>query len=201
VTTAYYVLPELRKSVHAGGGYLQADSKGRFAVTAGSADEAALIADGAVPINGGGQILGDALASAGSGATAGAVGEYFEKKVLVGAAIALTTATPAQIAALALPAGDFDVSGFLGFVAAATTNITLLQGGSSATSASIDSGANFTARAAAAGLVIGANSTETPLPTVRYSSQSPQTIYLNANAVFTLAALTAYGTLRARRAG
>jgi len=201
MTTAYYVLPELRKSVHAGGGYLQADSKGRFAVTAGSADEAALIRDGAIPINGAGQILGDALASAGSGATPGAVGEYFEVKVALADAVALTTATPLQLAALALPAGDFDVTGFVGFVPAATTNITLLQGGASATTAQIDSGASYTSRAAAAGLVPGANAVEAPLPTIRFSSASPRTVYLNANAAFTLAALTAYGTLRARRAG
>jgi len=202
MTTVYYVLPELRRSIHAGSHYLGADAKGRFAVESGSADETALIRDGAVQINGAGQILGDALATADSGAAAaGALGEYFEVKVLVADKQALTTATPRQLAALALPAGDFDVAGFVGFVPAATTNVTLLQGGASATTASIDSGSSFTDRAAAAGLVLGANAVESALPTARFSSTTPQTIYLNANAAFSLAALSAYGTLRARRAG
>jgi hypothetical protein len=196
MTTAYYVLPQFRASLHAGGHYLSADSRGRFAVQAGSADEATLIRDGAIPINVNGQILGDQLANAGTPAP-GSLGEYLEQIVLVGAAIVLTTATPAQIAVLTLPAGDWDVDGFAGFLPAGTTSISALLASSSLTTAQIDSGGGFQSRGSA--VVPGANAIEGALSRRRYTGG--QSVYLNAEGVFTVAALSAYGTIRARRAG
>jgi hypothetical protein len=134
-------------------------------------------------------------------APAGYVGEYKETVVALASAAALTTATPLQIAALALTAGDWEVSGYVGFLPAATTNITMMQGGVSSTTAQIDSGHGFTSRGNATGIVLGANAVEAPLPPVRFKvAPGGQTVYLNANAAFSVDALSAYGTIRARRA-
>jgi hypothetical protein len=304
MTTAQYRLPTSQLNFSSPSGLLQADSSGTFTVTAGSAQESALIAAGALLVvsggiaepgptlkgaNGATMISGDTLRVAaastgtpgsgsavqgvagldatgkvpsaqlpsgttpptikesggtaliagdvleggastsgtpGSGtavvgfaeldstgaiaqpikgvatssdAAAGFVGEYAETVVASGSAVSLTTATPAQVASLSLTAGDWDVFGFVGFVPAGTTNITALQASSSLTTAQIDSGSGFTSRAAAAGLVPGANNIEGPLPQVRYKLATTTNLFLNAEGTFTVAALSAYGTIRARR--
>lgn len=55
---AYYILPEVRRSIEYGGGYLAADAMGRFAVPAGSAAAGVLLRCGGVEVTSGGQIKG-----------------------------------------------------------------------------------------------------------------------------------------------
>jgi hypothetical protein len=196
MSVAYYALVELLGSVCAGAGYLAADRNGRFAVQAGSADEAALIRAGAIPINSAGQILSDQLANAGTPAP-GALGEYLEEVVASGSAVALTTATGQQLAVLPLQTGDWDVDGYVGFVPGSGTAITALAASSSLTTAQIDSGASFQSHGT---ITPGAgNNFEEALPRRKYAGG--QNVYLNALASFSGGTLSAYGTIRARRAG
>jgi len=134
-----------------------------------------------------------------SGEQAGSIGEYKQTVVAAASAVVLTTATSAQVASLALTAGDWDVSGYVGFVPGATTNITVAQGSLSKTTAEIDSGNGYTWLWDAAGAVPGAVNFEGALPTVRFSLAAPATIYLNAEGTFSVSTLGAYGTIRARR--
>jgi hypothetical protein len=134
-----------------------------------------------------------------AGEQAGSIGEFKQTVVAAASPVVLSTGTAAQVASLALSAGDWDVSGYVGFVPGATTNLTAVQASLSSTTAEIDSGNGYTRLWAAAGVVLGANNLEGALPTVRFSLAAPATIYLNAEGTFSISTLGAYGTIRARR--
>lgn len=131
-------------------------------------------------------------------ATAGSLGECVSSS---SGAIPLTTATVANIHSISLTAGDWDVTGVALFETAATTNITLLIGSISTTSATL--GASLTNRVChifGAGYVPGnAQSYEFPLPTVRISLSGTTTVRVVSYAAFTVSTLNAYGSLIARR--
>lgn len=149
------------------------------------------------------QILGSATNDS---APAGFLGEFITSTVAAGAAVALTTATPATIASINLTAGDWDVSGVLDFVTASTTNVSNLKGGLSSTAAT------FLAQTGGGGVGTDPNVSKfyfnfapgvftesVPVPTTRVSLAAGATIYLVAQGTFTVAGLSAYGTIRARR--
>lgn len=203
---AYYVLPELRRSLHSGAGYLQADGRGKFAVTAGSADETALIAHGALLADSKGQLVGSdpatVLAEVQSAVVAAAVAAVtfapVVTTVLVGAAVPLTVSgTAYAVGSVALGIGTWDVDGFVGFIPDTLTSITGLAGTTSLVTAQIVSGQGFVLRSPA--LVPGINAIEFPVATVRYVLASPASVYLNASAVFTVSTIAAYGRIQARR--
>lgn len=139
-------------------------------------------------------------------APAGFIGEYITSTVAVGSAVGLTTNTPANVTSISLTAGDWDVDSTVDFVVAATTSITQLQAGISLTSAT------FASQAGGSGLGTDPNTsfaqpaevpTALPLnmstPTVRVSVAATTTVFLVTQGNFTVAALSAYGTIRARR--
>jgi hypothetical protein len=116
--------------------------------------------------------------------------------VLAGSAVALTTATPANVTSISLTPGEWEVSGpviFTGNNAATLTDASF--GTTSATLATLGSGrvqfpAGHTAAAAFSAVI--------PPTTVLVAATA--TYYLVAQASFAGTA-TAYGTLRARRTG
>lgn len=206
MTVAYYVLPELRRSMHSGAGYLQADGRGKFAVTVGSADETALIAHGALLADSKGQLVGsdpatvlsEVQATVVAAAVAAVTFAPLATTVLVGAAIDLTVSgTAYEVGHVALGAGTWDVDGFVGFLPAAATSITGLAGSTSVATAQIVSGQGFVLRQAA--IIPGAVAIEFPVVTVRYVLASPASVYLNASAVFTVSTIAAYGRIQARK--
>jgi hypothetical protein len=124
-------------------------------------------------------------------------GSAISTSVLSGGAVALTvSATVYQVAALVLPAGTWDVDGFIGFLPDTATSITGLSGSSSIVTAQLVSGQGFTHRLAA--IVPGINAIELPLATVRYALPNGGTVYLNASALFTVSTVGAYGRIQAR---
>lgn len=134
-------------------------------------------------------------------APAGYVGEFVSSQVLQGSAVSLSTGVAANVTSISLTAGDWDVRGVIGFIPGATTNITSVAGGVSSTSATNQSIANGGAQQqfGSSGLVPTANSlTLTPLVT-RFSLASTTTIFLVANAGFTVSTLGAFGLITARR--
>ena len=147
---------------------------------------------------------------------AGHPGELLQSAVLVANTASLTTATPKTIASLTLTPGDWVVDGNVSFVPASaggTTGVTLAAGVNTTTNALgleqynvtdvIPLQPAFTADAAApvaAQVLSGTVSKTVPLRHVQVAAGATQVVYLVANAVFTAGAVTAYGTIHARRA-
>lgn len=129
---------------------------------------------------------------------AGFLGEYTDSDVASGSAIALTTNVAKTITSISLTAGDWDVTGVIGFAEAATTKLDHLSGSISLTTdtdgaENADTGHSYAAN-------VSANPTQTmPLPTVRFSLAGTTTIYLIAHAIFTVSTCEGWGTIRARR--
>lgn len=149
-----------------------------------------------------GQLPGTATNDA---AVAGMVGELITATIAVGSAVALTTATSANVTSISLTAGDWDVSAQVNHNAAATTSVTLLQIGISTTSATLPTQAGGSGIGTdplaifreAAAVLGGALSTN--LAPVRVTLAVTTTIYLVVNDTFTVSTMGAYGTIRARR--
>lgn len=137
--------------------------------------------------------------TSGAAAAAGKVGEVISSVVASGAAVSLSTGTTANVTSIALTAGDWDVTGVLDLQFGATTSYTNLAGGISLTSATLgaqDSGFDFETPAA---VPTNAKDMAWVLPTVQINVSGNTTVYLVAQATFTVSTLKAYGTIRARR--
>lgn len=136
----------------------------------------------------------------GTAAKAGSVGEFISTSVVIGSAVALTTATNANVMSIVLTPGDWDVAANLNFAA---------------TSATTTAGATWTGSINTVSATLsndGSESYDTPgaitttsfklsctINRKRISVTTTTTIYLVANAVFTAGTVGAYGTLNARR--
>jgi hypothetical protein len=131
-------------------------------------------------------------------AAAGQVGEYIAWTVLSASAVSLSNAVPANVASMALTAGDWDVSGYISFTAGTTSNVTVAQAWCSTTSATAPDQALRWQDNAPAGGLGGVFSAD--LPVLRVSIAGPATVYLSCNALFASSTCTACGTISARRA-
>lgn len=131
-------------------------------------------------------------------ANAGSEGEYIVGSLSPGVAISLSSGTPANVTSINLTAGDWDVSGAVDFQPGTTTSIASYFGGSSTTTATLG-GQDTAFRINQAASVPGNAASTYPIPVVRLSLASTTTVYLVAQATFTVSTLTAYGTIRARR--
>lgn len=132
-------------------------------------------------------------------ATAGNVGEYSENVVLQASAEALVTNTGNDIVQISLGAGDWDVSGSIGFIPAASTSITLLHGSWSTSADTTNTTIGRFFQHSQAATVPGAVPYAYALPTYRFSLSGTTTVRLVALATFTVAGLSAFGIIRARR--
>jgi hypothetical protein len=129
-------------------------------------------------------------------AAAGKVGEFVTATVAEASATALVTGTAKTVTSISLTAGDWDVAGFVNYVTAGGTTITVLLSSSSLTTNA--RGSFEKVEAYGAGIVGGSN----PMSNIvlgRYSLASTTTIYLVAQAGFSGSTLSASGMIRARR--
>ena len=125
------------------------------------------------------------------------IGEYTESSVASGSAVALTSTTAANVTSISLAAGDYEITGVVGYLPAASTSITYKTGGSSTTSATIGAlGTSFALSQAA--VVPGAVGQIHVIPSYRLSITETTTVYLVAQATFTVSTLGAYGLISAR---
>lgn len=138
-------------------------------------------------------------------ATVGQVGEIITSTVASGAAVALTTATPANVTSISLTAGDWDVAGLIDFLPAGTTSITQLNASVSLTTATLGTqpggsglGPDPTATVNQAANV-PAGLVALDIGPVRVSIAATTTVFLVAQGTFTVSTMSAYGTIRARR--
>lgn len=137
-----------------------------------------------------------------SSATAGNIGEYVESVIAAGSAVNLTTGVVANMTSISLTAGDWDVDSVVQFTTAATTSVTKTAGGISLVSATVDTtGGRYTNSINQAASVVGAQAPAftAVVPPLRLSLSATTTIFAIAQSVFTVAALTTWGILRARR--
>ncbi len=128
-------------------------------------------------------------------ATAGDIGELISSSVVRSAPVALVSATAKTVTSIALTAGDWDLSGCVGYTPATTradidacysTTTNVLTGND-------DLGIGRVT-------VNGANLADvvSPIPTIRVSLSGTTTYYLIGRSTFT-GASSAYGSIRARR--
>jgi hypothetical protein len=134
----------------------------------------------------------------GSTAPAGSVGEPITSVIAVGSAVALTTLVAANVTSISLTAGEWDVYGVLDLHPAATTTISQVQGGPSATTGTLGTQDQFftDTHAIPAGLADPA----WVIPRVRVRVSATTTYFLVAKATFAVSTLSAYGSLIAIRA-
>jgi hypothetical protein len=131
-------------------------------------------------------------------AAAGKVGEYVSSSVLAGSAISLANGVSANITSISLTAGDWDVSTVLGVSGAgATLSYTIF--GTSQTSATLPTDPDRNGNSPRSDSLSNSNTQIFTGMTTRISLASTATIYLVGNVGFSAAALSGYGTIRARR--
>lgn len=126
------------------------------------------------------------------------VGSSVSSSVASGSAVALTSTTPANITSITLTPGTWDVTGAVGFLPAASTSITARAGGSSQTSATLNTTVGTKFVLASAAVVPGAVGQEFAVPSHRITVTANTTLYLVASATFSVSTLGGYGILSAR---
>ena len=125
-----------------------------------------------------------------------------ESVVLIGSALSLTSVVNLNVTSIALTAGDWDVSGVVGFQGNVATVVQELRGWTHSVSAT-DPG--FTGQKAvhvystAGAAIFAQDPCAITIPTYRYLLSGNTTIYLQALAAFTTNTATAFGYIRARR--
>lgn len=124
---------------------------------------------------------------------------FVSSVVASGSAVALTTATVANVTSIALTAGVWDVTGVVDFHPDTTTTSTYMRGGSSTTSATLGAQDSYFSNTFA--IATTAVDASEVIPVTRYTvpSNATTTVYLVAVAGFAISTMTAYGTIRATR--
>ena len=132
-------------------------------------------------------------------AGAGIVGEYITASLAVGSAVSLVTGIAKTVTSISLTAGDWDVTGVVDFHPGTLTTGSYFQGGVSVSTNALGNQDQFAGApmALAAGLGIDVSLVA---PVVRISLATTTTIYLTCVAGFATSTMSAYGTIRARRA-
>lgn len=146
------------------------------------------------PVSSGG-ILGTAT---NDNACVGCVGEVLTATVAP-AAVALTTGVSANVTSVSLTAGDWDCTGTVNYTYGATTSVTNLTGGVSATSATLPTQDSRFDQETAAQVPTGGAVGAYPVPVTRQSLAATTTAFLVTSATFTVSTLSAGGTIRCRR--
>lgn len=117
--------------------------------------------------------------------------------ILVGSAVALTTATPANVTSIVLGAGKWDVYGSIWSTRQVTTNVTMLHGWVSSASASPPSDeANDGGAYKWVGSYTNNIDFGFPFGPRRYSFSTDTTVYLSVESIFSGGTNGAYGHIR-----
>jgi hypothetical protein len=140
--------------------------------------------------------------TSGTNAASGKIGEVQTAQTLRASAVSLTSSTSSNVVSLTLPAGDWDVSGSVGFAVQVNTTIAdSFAGGISTTSGAlpgVDSGQWFNIQIGNQTIAGGSNFVAA-VPTYQMNLSTSTTIYLVAFSVFGTGPCSAYGTIYARR--
>jgi hypothetical protein len=141
---------------------------------------------------------GTAGTTTNNNADAGVVGEYVNSTVAVVSAVALTTATGANITSISLTAGDWNVWARLGVVNATAATWTYLYGVISTTSASFSGAEYFVDKPDGASVALA--NFQAVVPQQRISLAATTTIYLVCSPGFVGGTgVGGFGSISARR--
>ncbi len=137
-------------------------------------------------------------------ASAGNVGEFISSTVAFGTPVALSSNVGANVTSISLTAGDWDVSGQLGFTGATSTTVSSLGGSFTTTTGLVSTSAQAFVNLVYSGSPTlfngGFNSVSMAMPTTRISLTTTTTIFFTASSVFGASTCSAYGYIGARRA-
>jgi hypothetical protein len=133
--------------------------------------------------------------TAADSAQAGSIGEFITSNAT---GVALTTSTTANVTSISLTAGDWDVWGNVWYVPAGTTTLSVVMGGVNTTSATFQGGTTGNTTQNQCNSAAGQNASAIA-PMQRINVSATTTVYLLANAAFSVSTCTASGTINARR--
>lgn len=135
-----------------------------------------------------------------SNACAGCIAENIEATLPFGSAITPATGVSANVISQSLPAGDYDVTGWVDFISGATTTIGGMQASISLTTATHDLGIfNWNNKKYASGTVLGNVDNIVIVGPRRISLASTTTIFLVASSDYGTSTMTVFGGLKIRR--
>ena len=135
----------------------------------------------------------------GGNATAGNVGEYISSTVLVGSAVALTTATATNVTNVSLTAGDWMCEGNVTTNPAGTTTTSLMIAWISSNSAVLPTAPNGGSYTAALSGATAGVSQSLSAGTIRISVSTTTTVFLETWDSFAVSTMSAYGFIGCRR--
>jgi hypothetical protein len=118
--------------------------------------------------------------------------------IALGSAVSLSNNTGANVTSISLPAGDWDVSGTVGFTAGALTTATAFSGGISQSTGALPTGPGGLAQF---GISLSAGGVDPifDVGTLQVTLTATTTIYLVAKCTFSTSTMAAYGYIQARR--
>lgn len=121
-------------------------------------------------------------------------------RLLNAATTAVTTATPLNIVSIVLNPGDYAITGAINFTPAGTTSVTVLSGGINSVTATLPSIDNGLVQfSTAANVIVNPFTIVIPELIITIAGNTSATLYLVANAVFTVSTLTASGYINAKQ--
>ncbi len=134
-------------------------------------------------------------------ANAGSVGEFVTARITQASPTAITlSATPQNVTSISLTAGDWNVSGNIGFTPASSTVVSNLVGWVSSSSAVFPAFEDANLLTYPGGIYVGnGNSLGFNVPTQRISLSGTTTIYLSGSSAFSVSTNAFYGVIFARR--
>ena len=135
-------------------------------------------------------------------AAAGYVGEILSAAIASASAVSLTSNTIANITSISLTAGDWDITGQVGFELANTTSITQIRGWLSTSALTLPSTALISQPQFASSYSHTATATTTFISAIgpgRLSLSGPATLYIDCRGTFSVSTLKGYGFVFARR--
>jgi hypothetical protein len=133
-------------------------------------------------------------------AAPGLVGEYISTTTPIGSAVPLLTTVPANVANISLSAGDWDVSGNVGFIADTTTTVAEIIAGISTTSGVLPTMPGAGAYSLLQATLTTGKRQALQAGQTRISIATTTTVFLVAQGQFAVSTLTACGFIGARRA-
>ncbi len=135
----------------------------------------------------------------GSSALAGNIGEIISSNIAIASATSLTTATDKTITSISLTAGQWMITGNIGFIAASGTIGTLITGSINTTTNAQATSPNGGAFAQIAATMTATGTQVLPVGSMVVNITSTTIYYLVATSAFSVSTMTAYGYLAGRR--
>lgn len=131
-------------------------------------------------------------------ATSGNFGEYVSASVLIGSAVSLTSATPANVISVSVPAGDWSIGGVVYTTVGGSTVVSSMEVNVNTTSATLPTRGSIGSGSLWNGSATGSNIGLNTGP-ARFSFSTTTTVFLITSVSFTTSTASAYGFIWARR--